>query len=186
LSSGGLDPLNNPQAWDVVVCGQVTSPGICMVGEFRRANEWDVKKGKGSFGATTTYVGHPPCTGKVEFLLWRPIHFVQWDTFRPFLKYDPTKKSIQAVDIYHPSLADVDVTSVVTEKIGNIVHKGKQLYSITVDFLEYCPAPARSAVSTPTLSQRTQPGTTPGLPPDPVGDAQQKEIGDLLHTAQSP
>lgn len=184
--SGSVDPISQPQAWDVVRVGQSTNPGLALVGEIKRKHEWDVKKGKGTFGATTTFVGRPPATASVEFLLWQPAHFVAWDTFRALLKYDPTKKAIQAVDVYHPAWADVDFKSVVTESIGSIIHKGKGLYSITVDFLEYFPAPKRSAVSTPTASQSTQSGTTPGEQPDPIGDAQQKQVAALWSQAQQP
>lgn len=184
--SGAVDPLTYPQTWDSVRVGQSANPGIALVGEVKRKHEWDVKKGKGTFGATTTFVGRPPGTASVEFLLWLPSHFVQWDTFRALLKYDPTKKAIQAVDVYHPAWANVDFKSVVTESIGSIVHKGKGLYSITVDFLEYFPAPKKSAVSTPTTSQSTQAGTTPGTQPDPIGDAQQKQIAALWSQAQQP
>jgi len=144
--SGAVNPLDHAQEWDVIRIGQAVSPGVCEVGEFKRAAEWDVKKGKGSLGATITFVGRPPAKGSIKFLLWDPQHFDDWDRFRPLLKYDPTKKAVQAVDIYHPSLADLNLNSVVTESIGGIVHEGKQLYSITVEFLEYFPPPKASAL----------------------------------------
>lgn len=186
MSSGSIDPIANPQDWDVVRIGQVVSPGICKVGEFKRSYEWDQKKGKGSLGATVTFVQRPPAKGSVVFRLWTSAHFVAWDTFRLALQYDPTKKAVQAVDIYHPSLADLGITSVVTESIGNIVHEGDQLYTITVDFLEYFPPPKNSAVSTPTGSRSTTSNTTPGAPADPVADAQQKQIAELLKQASAP
>lgn len=184
--SGQLDPITNAEAWHVIRVGQSVSPGLAIPGEIKRKHEWDVKKGKGTFGSTTTFVGRPPGQCSVKFLLWLPVHFVQWDTFRPLLKYDPTKKSIQAVDVFYPSWADVDFKSVVTESIGSIVHEGKGLYSCTVDFLEYFPAPKRSAVSTPTRSDPTKDNTTPGVQPGPVADAQQKEIAQLLQQAAQP
>lgn len=186
MSSGAINPIDYPQDWDVVRIGQAISPGICKVGEFKRAHEWDVKKGKGTLGATVTFVARPPAKGSITFKLWTSAHFTAWDSFRPLLQYDPTKKSVQAVDIYHPSLADIGLTSVVTESIGNIVHEGDQLYSITVEFLEYFPPPKGSAVSTPTGSRSTQSNTTPGAPADPVADAQQKEIGELMKQAAAP
>jgi hypothetical protein len=186
MSSGALNPYSNPGAWDVVLVGQVTSPGICEVSEVKRAHEFDVKKGKGSYGATVTFVGRPPAKGSIKFKLWKPEHFTQWDSFRPLLKYDPTKKSVQAVDIYHPSYADVDLHSVVIESIGNIVRESLGLYSITVEILEYFPAPKKSAVSTPTQSQSTQAGTTVGTPPPAAQDAQEAEIAALMKQASAP
>ena len=185
--SGALDPITHAEAWHVVRVGQTASPGLAIPGEIKRKSEWDVKKGKGTFGSTITFVGRPPGTVSVEFLLWLPIHFAQWDAFRPLLKYDPTKKSVSAVDVFYPSWADVDFKSVVTESIGSIIHKGKGLYSATVDWLEYFPAPKRSAVSTPAGSKPTSTGEkTPGTQPDPVGDAQQREIAALLKQAAAP
>lgn len=186
MSSGALDPLANPLAWDVIRVGQTVSPGKANVGEIKRKHEFDVKKGKGTFGSTVTYVGRPPGTVSVEFELWIPSHFAQWDAFRPLLKYDPTKKSVQAVDVYYPAWDDVDFRSVVTESIGSIIHKGKGLYSITIEWLEYFPAGPKSAVSTPTSSVSTQAGTTPGKPPDAIGDAQQQEIANLFHQIAVP
>lgn len=183
MSSGGLDPINNAQAWDVVYIAGQPSPGIAKVGEFKRAAEWDVKKGKGSLGATVTYVGRPPAKGSITFKLWTAAHFTAWDTFRPLFKYDPTKQAAQAVDIYHPSLADIDVLSVVCESIGNIVHEGDQLYSITIELLEYLPPPKVSAVSTPTTAQA---GPPPPNTPPAVQDAQQQEIAALLQQASQP
>lgn len=181
-----LSPLTSPQAWDVLQVGQSMSPGVAIVGEVKRAAEWDVKKGKGTYGAFVTYVGRPPGKASVKFLLWLPRHFTEWETFRPLLKYDPTKKAVQAVDVFHPAWSDIDFKSVVVESVGSIVHEGKGLYSITVEFLEYFPPPKRSAASTPTRSDPTKDGTTPGTQPDPVADAQQKEIAALLKQAAAP
>jgi hypothetical protein len=145
-----------------------------------------VKKGKGTYGATVTFVGRPPAKGSVKFYLWTPLHFTQWASFRPLLKYDPTKKKVQAVDVYYPSLADIDIRSVVVESIGNIVKEAPGLYSITVELLEYFPAPKKSAVSTPTQSQATQDGTTVGKQPPAAQDAQQAEIAELMKQAAAP
>ncbi len=181
-----INPIIEPQAWDNIYIGQVKSPGIAIVTGFKRDNEWDVKKGKGTVGATITYVGKPPAKGNVVFQLWQPVHFIEWESFRPLLLYDPTKKAPSPVDIYYPSLADLGITSVVVESIGAIEHQGKQLYTISVDFLEYFPPPKKSAVSTPAGSKSTQKGTTPGTPPDPIADAQQAEIAALLKKASEP
>jgi hypothetical protein len=151
--SGQLNPIDNPQAWDVIIVAGVRSPGVCELSGFKRDYEWDIKKGKGAFGATTTFVGRTPAKGSVKIHLWLPSHFVEWDKFRALLKYDPTKTKVSAVDIYHPALADVDIKSVVVESIGSIEHEKGQLYSVTIGLLEYFPPPKASAVSTPQSSK---------------------------------
>jgi len=184
--SGQINPILNPQAWDAVVVGQVTSPGYCVVTGFKRENEWDIKKGKGTVGATQTYVGKPPAKGNIKFFLWTPEHFFDWDVFRKLLKYDPTKKNPQPVDLYYPSLADIDIHSIIVDSIGGIEHEGLQMYSIGVEVSEYTTPPKKSAVSTPTGSTSIPKGTTPGTAPDPIADAQQAEIAKLLGKAAEP
>ncbi len=191
MSSGQVNPIDNPQVWDVVIVGGYYSPGRCEVSEFKRAHEFDVKKGKGTLGATVTFVGRPPAKGSIKFFLWTPGHFFQWDIFRQILKYDPTKKKVTAIDIYHPSLADIELNSVVVESIGNIVPEGgvgSGLFSITVELLEYFPPPKASAVSTPNGSASTSSGTgaAPGKTAPAAVDAQQQQIAALLAQAQAP
>lgn len=152
MTDAALDPITNAAAWDAVEVGGVEAPGICILSGWKRAHEWDQKKGKGGLGATITFVQRPPAKGSIEFLLWLPSHFVEWKEFRQQFKYDPTKQEPQAVDIYHPSLDDIGIHSVVCEDIGAIIHKGKGKYSITVALLEYFPPPPKSAVGTPTQS----------------------------------
>lgn len=194
-SLAALDPLANPGAWDYVTIGDKASPGLCEVGEFKRSHEWDIKKGKGTVGGDITFVGRPPAKGSIKFFLWDNgtlgsghNHFAEWDAFFPLLKYDPTKKSVQAVAIWHPSLDAIDVGQVVTETVGNPVNEGglgMGLYSITVEFLEWFPPPPVSAVSTPTRADTSGPDA-PGDPPDPVADQQQQEIANLLQQASQP
>ncbi len=187
---GQLNPLDNPQVWDVVVISGVTSPGVIKegsLGDWKRTHDFDVKKGKGTLGATVTFTNKPPAEGTITFMLWLAEHFAAWDAFLPLLKYDPTKKTVTAVDIYHPALDAIDVSSVVCTKIGNLVHEGKQLYSITVDFLEYFPTPAQSAVSTPNGTSGTPPPPgAPGNPPPNAGTAEEQEIAQLLAQATAP
>lgn len=200
MSSIGLvTPLQFPQYWDKVIIAGVTSPGLARLKEWKRAHDWDVKKGKGTLGATLTFTQKPPAEGQIEFLLWDDgsmnygpyggDHFTAWDNFVPLLKYDPTKKTADAVFIYHPSLDFLDIGSVVTTKIGNpvLVAEGEAYYSITVDFIEDYPTPAKNATSNPisptgTVGPPTNPG---GNPPPDAPDALQQQIASLLQDAQS-
>lgn len=181
----GLNPIDNPQSWDTVRIGQVTSPGICEIGDWKQKPEWDVKRGKGVLGATITFVGRAPARGTITFKLWTSAHFVAWDSFRPLFKYNPAKKAVQAIDIFHPSLADIELNSVVCEGIGSAKHMGGGLYTIDVDLLEYFPPPKASAVGTPSGSTSGK-STAGGKSTDPIADAQQAEIASLLKQANSP
>lgn len=184
---GWLSPISNPQAWDVVQIGQQTSPGICKIGDFKAKKEWDVKKGKGVLGATITFVGRPPAQGSITFKLWSDAHFAAWETFQSAFQYDPTRKAVQAIDIYHPALAAIDINSVVCEGIGAPNHVGEGMYEVVVDLLEYFPPPKSSAIGTPSgsVANKTVNGDSTATN-DPVADAQQKEIAALLQKASQP
>lgn len=190
MPSGPSNPIDFPQDWDVIKVAQQTSPGLCKLSGFVRDHEFDVKKGKGTIGGTVTFVGRPPAKGTVTIQLWTLDHFTQWFAFMPLLRYDPTKKAVQAVDVYHPSLALIEMTSFVVEGVGAIEHQGNGLYAVVVKLLEYFPPPKASAVSTPSGSQANQSpggsGNASGTPADPVADAQQKEIAALLAKASQP
>lgn len=186
MSGAGLsDPISYPQTWDVVVIAGQTSPGLCEVSEFKRAHEWDVKKGKGTLGATITFVSKPPAKGSVTFKAWTAAHFAAWDIFYSLFKYDPTKKTVTGVDIYHPSLADIELNAVVTESIGNWVHKGAGLYERVVEFLEFFPTPPKPAVGTAGKgASYTNPDSKKGgTQPDDADASIQKGVGNLTGAA---
>lgn len=184
-------PIATPQDYDVVKIDGVENPGIIAPGGisgFKRETEWDVKKGKGTKGGTMTLSQLPPAKGSIKFLLWSDFHFEAWDTiYRARFKFDPTKKTKNAVDIFHPALAKLDIHSVVTESIGPETPEGKGLWSITVELAEYLPPPPKNITSTPSGSGANggKAGST-GKSDDPIADAQQAEIKRLLAEAQKP
>ncbi len=165
------------------------NPGIIAPGGitgWKRETEWDVKKGKGTKGGTATLSQLPPAKGSIKFLLWKDSHKEAWDgSFRARFKYDPTKKTKNAVDIFHPWLDALNINSVVTESIGILTPEGKGLFSITVELLEYLPAPKATITSTPTGSSASGGGKAgaSGKSDDPIADAQQAEIKRLLSEA---
>lgn len=188
-----INPLDNPEAYDRVQIGGVTW-GLCKLTGWKRAHEFDVKKGKGTIGSTITFVGRPPAKGTIRFYFYRAGattgHTVddweRWDKeMTPALQYDPTKTKVQPVDIYSPLLARLRITSVVTENIGTEEDEGDKKWYIDVDFLEFFPAPAKSAVSTPDGSTGgNSAGNNGGKGQPTADDAQQQEIASLLKEAQ--
>jgi hypothetical protein len=189
MSSGDINPILHPEAYDVVTIGGKASPGVIKPGGitgFKRAHEWEVKKGKGTLGATLTYVQRPPAQGSITFTLVEQIHFELWEDFRPQFKYDPTKTNPQAVDIFHPVLADLDIGSVVCDSISQLENDGYGEWTCTVSLTEYAPPPKKPAVGTPTTSQTNTPSSTAGAQQPAVQDAQQAEIARLLEEASKP
>ena len=185
MSSDVLDPITYPEHWDKVEIAGSECPGICVISGFDRDQGWDIKKGKGTKGATLTLNEFPPAEGKIVFSLWHPNHFIEWVEFRKLFVYDPPKTKGSPVDIYHPALADLSITSVVCKKISPVVNKGKGLYEISIDLIEYLPPPPTPKVVTPSGS-KTNGSKGPGDKDKPVEDAQQEMIRKLLEEAKKP
>lgn len=180
MSSGSRNPLfnYNPSVvtivgeWDVVTIGGAVCPGHCEIRGFERNHGWDKKTGKGSLGTTVTFKNKPAVEGSIMFYLYTGLHFQLWESFRPRFLYDPTKRSVSAIDIFHPSLADLGIKSVVTESIAPIRHMGENLYGCEVKLIEYIPPPKLDATATPAGSSSGQ-GTNKN-PPAPTDPLQQK------------
>lgn len=88
-----LDPLTHPDAWNRLAfpTAKLITPGKCKVGHFTRENEYDVKVGKGTAGATETLKGQPPAKGTITFWAWVPQHFRQWDAILDLLRFNAAK-----------------------------------------------------------------------------------------------
>ncbi len=161
------DPFANPTGWDTVTIGGISVPGVVELSDAAREYDWDVKKGKGAAGATTTFTSKPPAEFTVRVRLWEPDHFVADDAILILITYDPEKGlPIIARDVYHPALSQVGISSCVTKKIGIITHKGDGEFEREIRFLEYKPPPPVSAVSTP--SQSASDGALDGASVDPL------------------
>jgi hypothetical protein len=148
-----VDPFVSASVWHVVQIQDIVSPGYCTLSGFKRSFGWEIKKGKGAKGSTVTLNEYPPSEGTITFKLWTPEHLLQWREFRDIWNYDPTKKPIKAVDIFHPVLADLGISQVVCKTIGMLDYKGKGLYEVTIELIEYNPPPKKPAVSTPASSE---------------------------------
>jgi hypothetical protein len=185
-----LNPFDSPTAWDTFYVGGNLAPGLARVKGAGLRSEFDKKRGKGARGATLTYTGIPANEFKVQLRFWTRQHFADWDLFLPLLKYDPSKKAIQAVDVSYPALLDVGVTSAVCEFISQIemIDEDKKIWAVELEFCQYL-KPTANAVGTPTTSSTstTSPNAKPtGTPVPTAQDAQQAEIDRLLKQAMGP
>jgi hypothetical protein len=92
-----LDPITYPNAWNVIVFGKLSTPvdAKVKVSGFARKNDYDVKVGKGTAGATITLKGQPPAEGTIEAWAWTPAHFAAWNAIDALLAYKPGKGASQ-------------------------------------------------------------------------------------------
>lgn len=180
------NPLVNPEAFDVIVVAGVVNPGIVKVTGAERVFDWDVKDAPGSQGSTITYRGWKPTESiQLRFELWTQAQITEFfTTFVPLFYYDASKSAPKPVDVFHPILNANQINSVVTKKIGPLVLEDKQLYSCTIEVLEYRPAPKKNATTTPKSSTGTDPSKAAAKPT--VEDEQDRQITALMEQAKKP
>lgn len=188
MTVGALNPIDAPDDWSFATIANTRSPGCIPpdgIQGFDREDKWDVKPGKGTTGATTTRTGQEPAKGSIKFLLWEARHFTEWDRFLPLLKFDATKKTGQALTIFHPALASVDppVASVVVTKVSPITGTSEGLYQRTVEFLEYYPPKATGASTAKGAKSYYNTKNDPGTQEDPAIKKLQQQVKQLAAQA---
>jgi len=171
------NPISGPAVWDTYTLQGQAAPGVIAldgIRGFERKTVWDRKIGKGQTGATLTLVQQPLAEGTIETWLWLPSHFEAWDYFyADVLQYFGSKQAIvNAAEISHPALYRLNITNVVVGYVSPIRHRGKKLYSVTVQYIEWTPQPTSTIVNTPLKAATYSAPALPATPPPAVAAAQ--------------
>lgn len=105
------NPIEEPTDF-AVVAGQRT-PGLCDVKKAGSPRRWDKRRGYGLSGSTLVYRG----TDLGEFSLCLRLYTVDdwnaWHAFKGVVRRPEAGRRATALDIVHPQLAEVDITSAV-------------------------------------------------------------------------
>lgn len=185
-----VDPITRAQQWHKFTLRGKDSPGTIPKGGikgFKRETGWDVKKGKGTQGATLTVKEVPPVEGEITVQLFTEQDFKDWDSFvQECLFIDATLQSTQGLPIYHPICASIALTDVVVKYFTPPEHQGKGLYHATIHFIEWSTPPAQSVVSTPSSAASDAPDGDTTPPVDPRIAARQREVALRTQAAKAP
>lgn len=162
-------PFETPELYESIVLAGTTSPGRVTLSGHDREIGWDVKKGSGQAGATTTRTSEDPIAFTCTFYLVQDIASgiddqAEWEDFETLIWSTVDGETPQPLDIYHPHLASRNITSVVLKKMGGAVDDDKGGRTIAVQFLEYRPPKPKGG--TPKGSA-TKPKGAQGKAPDP-------------------
>lgn len=131
-----MNPLDTPEAYDVIILGGLTSPGIVEVTGAAREAEWDEPKAKGSSGAEPTYNGQKLSGITCKFKFWEASQLDEWRRFRTILEKPTDAKEPRPLDIIHPLVNDLGITSVVVDVEGQLVRETGCLWTVEVKFKE--------------------------------------------------
>lgn len=159
-----VSPLADPSNYDTITIAGITTKvetnGIVEVTDANRGFDWDVKKSAGSQGQTTTYRGWELAQPKLKFKFWTDAQITAfYQQLVTPMYYDAEKTAPKPWDVYHPKLFANQIYWLVTKKLGDLTHEGGQLWSVTVEALEFRQAKAKNATSTPEQSNPNQNGT---------------------------
>lgn len=167
-------PFDFPDLYSCIVLGGMKSPGVVTITGHDRKIGWDVKKGPGQSGASTTRTSEDPVEFTCSFYLVRDASrgvddFERWDEFATLVYSTIAGQTPKALDIYHPNLAENDIKSVVLSSFGGAVHDGKGGVTYAIKFLEY--RPAKSKGGSPNGSSTKGNTKTKIAPDDPNAEA---------------
>ena len=141
-----INPLDDPALYNVVELGGVQSPGRVTITGHDRKQGWDIKEGQWAEGRDDNALDGRPCRVHLLVLPGGPRDFDAWPTFLATVNSTADGAAPLALDIYHPDLAEVGITSVVKATVAGTTHDGMGGQTKVVKFLEYRPpAPARGS-----------------------------------------
>lgn len=178
------DPFTQPDAWDSIsVSGVPWGKGTPQGGKIQvrgcsRFYKIDQKDSKGQDGSTQTYLGSHPKTFRLIFSIWTALQWTYWNaTILPFFFYSGVINKVNPIQIQHPALAVVGVTSILVDDIGSpeIDEQTKELRMV-LTVREYLPAAPGNASVTPV-------GAAPPASPGFVGYTPSPKIQQLTQIA---
>lgn len=139
-----MNPLDNPKAYDSFLLAGTRSPGILRYGNPKREEGWEIVTAKGAAGGETVNNGTKLAKFQFELFLWRAFHYREWEQFKLLFKSSSKEGAQQqALDIYHPILAEIGVTSVVVAAWTPAVPQRGGGSIVQIEFLEYAPSKAK-------------------------------------------
>jgi hypothetical protein len=156
-----LNPVDEEDLYNAIVLGGVRSPGIVTLSGHDRSIGWDVKKGAGQAGATTTRTSEDPTEFVCTFYLTKDDvlgidDFETWPAFATLINSTIAAATPKALDIYHPDLASNNIISVVLKKMGGMVHDGRGGATVAITFLEYRPPKPKGGTPKGSTAKKTK------------------------------
>ncbi len=181
-----VSPLADPSNYDRCVFADVTTGGVCEVTGADRSYKWDTKRSAGSEGETITYRGWELAKPKIKFKFWTDEQISKfYSEVIPVLSFEADKQAPKAISVYHPKLFANQIFWLVTEKIGDLIDDGAQLWTVTIEFLEYRQAKAKNATTTPEQANTSPDGAAQQTKPSALRDLE-RERDRLLEEFKKP
>lgn len=165
------DPINEPQ--DYILLVQQKSPGIAEVVGASSVRKWDEPSGPGISGARSVFMGRPLAHFSVKLRLYTAEDWAAWHAWKPLVTAVPKRRGAKgkdtgALDISHPLLAEVGISSVAVEELKAPEQTDHGEWTIEIRFIEFRP---------PHFGALAKPEGAAATPVDPI---EQNVIKPLL------
>lgn len=134
--------IEDPDLWDEIYIGDAyfDETNVDIEGT-PFGNEFDVKKSKGSDGASITDQGYRPWQPKVSVLLWTQFHWEQYQVLLALYQPQPGKKGTKVVRFQHPIFDLYKKNRFKIEFIYPLKHQGAGKWLMQLDIVEYFEVP---------------------------------------------
>lgn len=137
----------------------------------KRKYKIEVKDPQGSDGCIQTYRGVKFSPFDLAFYIYTDDQYSYFhDSILPILKFSgfksaPNPAQVQALKVYHPILANLDIAAMLVEEIGGIdpQEDGPGVFVCKVKCVEYLPPPPQNTTVTPTGSKAINQPTSVGV-----------------------
>lgn len=129
-----------PDAWDAIVIAGSAMPGLALVSGEGIGRDIDMKKSPGRDGARLRDRGYQNAKFTVELRVWTADQFESLQRRLEDLQPKRRGGTRNALDVAHPALAMLGVTSMYVQGIGMPVIKGGIL-SVTLKAVEWYQSP---------------------------------------------
>lgn len=110
------NPIEQPKRADRIILAGEASPGIAVVDRSTLERDYDERRGVALSGARLRYRGVKLIRPKVSIKLYSVDDWNRWNVWKRLLARAPDGSRPHALDIEHPSFAEVGVTAVVIWK----------------------------------------------------------------------
>lgn len=135
--------IEDPDSWDRVGLADFWLPGICTVSGLEISRAVDIKKTKGSDGATLTDNGIDPATFQIEVRLTAN-EWPLWLAILPKIHPRRAGGTREPQKITHPEPNHVGIENVYIRKIRTSPPSPRSGRTVILDVVEWFPAPKKA------------------------------------------
>lgn len=134
---------DDPQAWDTVILGPYTLPGLVIVHDGECGSDIEIKKTKGQNLPTLEDQGRDSSVINIEVILARREHWVAWCAIVPKINPRRADATKDPYEIVYPDLNLLGINKVVIRKIKPKPPTAGGAKRYFIDCVEWAPEPKK-------------------------------------------